>query len=334
MAKNYWMFVESPENFAISRDLGFTLHGLGPKYRKRAERMRPEDRVVFYVSGLRKWVATATITSRYFEDKTPIWKSVSRNGDLPYRVKLAPDIVVDEADYIDALILAPRLEYVKRWAPEDWPLAFFDRLHLLPQRDFRLIEGEMKRVVNKGGRRGRRRWNDRVDRPGAVATAANDDLHAADDLIDGPEALSDAPEPAAIYDATEETSPTHGWRSTPPPDADGSPGMPTAEERPGSPIGDPEVVIEDELSPADVRAPASETTGDIESSVTSTGETQPGSPADNPEHMVIEASEPEGATHQAPQTDTDVSDVTPRAAEAPLRPPNGDPERPQENDRS
>ena len=45
-------------------------------------------------------------------------------------------------------MLAPRLEYVKRWPPEDWPLAFFDRLHLLPQRDFRLIEGEMKRNLS------------------------------------------------------------------------------------------------------------------------------------------------------------------------------------------
>ena len=154
MAKNYWMFVESLENFAITKDLGFTLHGLGPKYQRRAERMRPDDRVVFYVSGLRKWTATATITSRYFEDNTPIWKSVGRDNGYPYRVNLAPDIVVDEIDYIDALILAPRLDYVKRWAPEDWPLAFFDRLHLLPQRDFRLIEGEMRRVVSKGRRRG------------------------------------------------------------------------------------------------------------------------------------------------------------------------------------
>jgi len=167
MAKNYWMFVESLENFTITKDLGFTLHGLGPKYRRRAERMRPDDRVVFYVSGLRKWTATATITSRYFEDNTPIWKSVGREDGYPYRVNLAPDIVVDEADYIDALILAPRLDYVKRWAPEDWPLAFFDRLHLLPQRDFRLIEGEMKRVVSKGRSRGR--YQRPLSEPGDMA---------------------------------------------------------------------------------------------------------------------------------------------------------------------
>jgi hypothetical protein len=56
-------------------------------------------------------------------------------------------VVLDESQYIDALILAPRLEYVKRWAPEDWELAFWDSLHLLPQKDYRLIEGEMRRLA-------------------------------------------------------------------------------------------------------------------------------------------------------------------------------------------
>ena len=51
-------------------------------------------------------------------------------------------------DIGDAMILGPRLEYVKKWLPENWPLAFLDRLHLLPQRDFRLIEGEMRRITS------------------------------------------------------------------------------------------------------------------------------------------------------------------------------------------
>ena len=147
MARNYWMVVESPENFDISKELGFTLHGVGGRYRRRAQRMQPDDRVLFYVTGIRKWSVTATITSRSFEDRTPVWKSNGRRDAYPYRVKMSPDIVLGEEEYIDALILAPRLEYLRRWAPEDWPLAFQGMLHLLPQRDFRLIESEMKRVV-------------------------------------------------------------------------------------------------------------------------------------------------------------------------------------------
>ena len=148
MGRNFWMFVDSPENFEITKDLGLTLFGFGRKYRRRVERMQPDDRVLFYVTGIRKWTAIATISSRWYEDHTRIWVSANGKEVYPCRVKLNPSILPEEEDYIDALVLAPRLEYVKRWPPEEWPLAFFGRLHLLPQRDFRLIEGEMKRNVS------------------------------------------------------------------------------------------------------------------------------------------------------------------------------------------
>ena len=151
VGRNYWMFVESPENFDIIKEMGFTLFGMGPKYRRRVDRMAPNDRVLFYVKGIRKWPATATITSRGFQDDSSVFKPESRGEKFNYRVKLTPDIVLDEHDYIDAMLIAPRLEYLKRWAPEDWPLAFYDRLHLLPQKDFRLIEGEMERIEDGAG---------------------------------------------------------------------------------------------------------------------------------------------------------------------------------------
>ena len=159
MPKNYWMVVQTPENFEISKGLDFTLHGLGLRYRRRAQRMEPDDRVLFYVAGIRKWTVIASVASGYFEDRSPIWKSTGKADGFPYRVKLSPNIVLNEEDYIDALILGPRLEYVKRWPPERWPLAFMDSLHLLPQKDFRLIEGEMKKTLS--GRRRRQRGRSR-----------------------------------------------------------------------------------------------------------------------------------------------------------------------------
>jgi len=148
LPKNYWMVVQTPENFQISKDLGFTAHGLKPKYRRRAQRMEPDDLMLFYVSGLRKWTATAVVKSNRYEDRTPIWQTRPKDDHFPYRVKIAPDIVLDESEYIDGLEIGPRLEYLKRWPPDMWHLAFFDSLHLLPQKDFRLIEGEMKRILS------------------------------------------------------------------------------------------------------------------------------------------------------------------------------------------
>ncbi len=177
MPKNYWMVVQSTENFEISKRMGFEMHGLGRRFRKRAQRMEPDDRVLFYVSGLRKWTGVASITSRCFEDHSPVWKSHNEREMFPYRVKLEPYIVLDEADYIDGLEVGPRLDYVKRWPPEEWPLAFMDALHLLPQKDFRLIEGEMKKVSR--GRPGRRRRPGRGRREGRARRPRREEPAAA-----------------------------------------------------------------------------------------------------------------------------------------------------------
>ena len=162
MPNNYWMVVQTPENHEITRGQGFTLHGLTSKQRRRARRMELDDRILFYVGGeVRKWTAIAVVKSKYFEDRTPIWESNGSRRELfPYRVKTSPSIVLDEPDYIEARVLAPRLEYVKRWPPELWPLAFFDTLHLIPQRDYRLIEDEMKRIRrHKRSRSGNRTFS-------------------------------------------------------------------------------------------------------------------------------------------------------------------------------
>ena len=146
MGTNYWMFVETEENASITRELGYKLFGMGPRYRKRAQRMQKNDRVLFYIRTTMNWPATATITSECFEDSSPVWEPKSKPSDFKFRIKLKPDLILKDDEYIDGLQLGPSLEYVKRWSPENWPLAFWDRLHLLPQRDFKLLESEIMRI--------------------------------------------------------------------------------------------------------------------------------------------------------------------------------------------
>ncbi len=161
MGKNYWMVTISLENFQISKQMNFKVQGFKASFRKRAQRMQPEDRVLYYIEGIQKFGATATLTSAYFEDHKPIWKSHNGRDDYPHRVNLELNYILKEEDLIDASQIGPRLDYVKRWAPEKWPLAFQGSLHLLPKKDFSLIEGEMKRLTKgPGGRRRRNRSSD------------------------------------------------------------------------------------------------------------------------------------------------------------------------------
>ena len=147
MGKTFWMLVTTQENLDITRSRGFSIQGVDTKNRKKAVRMGPEDRVLYYVSDKKGFAATATVTSDSFEDEERIWKHHRDKEVFPHRVELNADVVLDELDYIDGYQLGPTLEYVKKWPPHLWTHAFFGMLHIIPQRDFNLVEAELKRAV-------------------------------------------------------------------------------------------------------------------------------------------------------------------------------------------
>lgn len=145
MPRNFWMITCNAENYAITRNLGFTIQGLKVQHQRKVQRIEPGDRILYYVYGIRRFTGTATATSPYFEDSSPIWRKEGRTG-WPYRIHIKPEVVMDEDQYMDANQLAPRLEYIRRWPPENWYMAFQGNLHLLPKGDFVLIEEEMKKL--------------------------------------------------------------------------------------------------------------------------------------------------------------------------------------------
>ncbi len=145
MPSNFWMIANNERNFRITQEMGFTLLGLKSQHRRKVQRISKGDRILLYVTHIRRFVATATATSDYFESEEGIWEREGRAG-FPYRVQINADVTLRDDQFMDAHQIGPRLEYVKRWAPEDWYLAFQGNLHLLPKSDFMLIEEEMKKL--------------------------------------------------------------------------------------------------------------------------------------------------------------------------------------------
>lgn len=141
----YWMVVSSPENFRKTRELGFTIQGLKSRHRRRVETMRVGDRLLYYVTGRMSFAATVTIASPMYEDHTPMWRSARRDEDYPWRVHIRPDIVLEDPDWVPAKELAYRLDYVRKWPPEHWTLAFQGHIHALPRTDFGIVEDEIAR---------------------------------------------------------------------------------------------------------------------------------------------------------------------------------------------
>lgn len=139
----HWCIVTSPDNIAKTRALGFTLQGIKKGHRKKAGRMEPGDRLVVYATGRQAFAFTATITSGYHEDHTPIWTSDKPGEDYPFRFSIKPDAVLEEEDYVPARLLVEQMTYARKWPLQHWHLAFQGNVHVLPEEDFRLIEETM-----------------------------------------------------------------------------------------------------------------------------------------------------------------------------------------------
>ncbi|CAA9521852.1 MAG: hypothetical protein AVDCRST_MAG73-227 [uncultured Thermomicrobiales bacterium] len=142
----YWIIVGSPGNFAKTRDLGFSVQGMKSRHKKKAEQMAPGDKLVYYVTGRKAFAAVATVTSRYFESHERIWESQDPKKaaeDYPFRVAIAPDLVLEEAEFVPAEGIARRMAYAQRWPAANWTLAFQGNVHLIPEADYRLIRSEM-----------------------------------------------------------------------------------------------------------------------------------------------------------------------------------------------
>ena len=142
----YWMIVSSLENYRKTAERGFTLQGIKSRHRRRAEMMKAGDRLLFYVTGRMAFAATCTLGSGMFEEHTHVWRSARRDEDYPWRVRIRPDLVLQDNEWLPAKELAYRLDYVRKWPPEHWTLAFQGHVHQLPQKDFKLIEDEIRRL--------------------------------------------------------------------------------------------------------------------------------------------------------------------------------------------
>lgn len=131
----------------IAESRGFDVFGFKSTRRREVSRMRPGDKLVFYLTGIMKFGGIAEVTSEYFEDRTSVFKSKKPGETYPYRVKVRPLVVLSPGQYLDVKEIAPGLEYTKKWPPEHWRLAFQGNLHEIPQADYERIEGLMRQAA-------------------------------------------------------------------------------------------------------------------------------------------------------------------------------------------
>jgi len=83
----YWIVVGSEENMRVAEARGFDIFGFKSTRRNEVSRMKPGDRLIFYLTKIMKFGGLAEITSDYFEDHEKVLKSEKKPGeDYPWRV--------------------------------------------------------------------------------------------------------------------------------------------------------------------------------------------------------------------------------------------------------
>jgi hypothetical protein len=144
MPTTFWMLVSSPENFERARALGFPLLAMKSRHRKKAERVTPGDRVVYYATGQMAFAGTFTVTEPFVESHEPLFLSKKDGEDYPYRFAVQPEVVLPAGRFVPATALLPVLEFVKKWPTDHWHLAFQGNVHTLGEADFATIENAVR----------------------------------------------------------------------------------------------------------------------------------------------------------------------------------------------
>ena len=131
-----WLLVSSTDNFETSRARGFDLAGMKSRHRKKAERIAPGDRVLFYLTVVKSIGGVAEVTGTYFDGSEKIWES-NRLGEVyPFRFPIKLLKARPAGDYLSLDDLVHTLDYPKRWPPQHWTLAFQGNVHVFSDADY------------------------------------------------------------------------------------------------------------------------------------------------------------------------------------------------------
>jgi predicted RNA-binding protein len=155
--RQYWILVSSADNLQATRERGFTVQGIKSRHRKKAEQMKPGDKLIYYLTGKKMFAATATVTGEYFEADDLVWtsKNTKRDGspeNYPFRVEIEPELVAEEDAWIDAEPVARQMTHAKKWPAANWTLAFQGNVHNVPQEDYELIRNVLEESMTARAR--------------------------------------------------------------------------------------------------------------------------------------------------------------------------------------
>lgn len=108
----YYTNLFSPDTYEAFSSSDRTVSGFAMRQRNLAQRLRPGDKLLCYLTKVSRWVGVLTVESAVFEDHTPIY---AENDPFVFRVRVTPEVWLerDKAVPIHDDTIWDRLSFTK-----------------------------------------------------------------------------------------------------------------------------------------------------------------------------------------------------------------------------
>ncbi len=119
--------------------------GLKERNRNRALEIEPGDHIVLYATRVIAFAGRIRVEGELFEDREPIWPGKPGKVDAyPWRFPTAPEVVLDEGEWVPAATLVDELEHIRKWPPEHWKLAFQGQIRRVSEHDAEVLDRRLR----------------------------------------------------------------------------------------------------------------------------------------------------------------------------------------------
>ena len=148
---NYFTDLFSPETYKAFSESDRTVTGFRKRQRRQASRVKPGDMLLCYVTRLSRWVGILEVTSRAFEDETPIFVSVDDPFSVRFRVKATLWLDLERSIPVHDDSLWDRLTFT-RGLPKNstaWTGKVRASLTLIDTRDAAVLRETLKQANDK-----------------------------------------------------------------------------------------------------------------------------------------------------------------------------------------
>ena len=140
-----WILTASPENHEATAAHGFEVIGFKERRHRQALDVEQGDRIVLYLTRVMRFAASVRVTGELYEDRDKLWPGKPGKADAyPWRFPTEPELVLEEARWLEAERVKDELEHIRKWPAEHWKLAFQGQVRTVSDADADVLLERMR----------------------------------------------------------------------------------------------------------------------------------------------------------------------------------------------